>query len=639
MKKGALIYVFFLWLGVGAAAQKNLTDTILPLTGVEVKTDRFSNTLGGVKIEEIDTVSMRTFSEGNVSQLLLQNSSVYIKSNGITGLSSVSIRGTGTSQTAVLWNGFNIQNPMNGGMDISLIPVNFMNKISIQYNGMAALYGGGAMGGAIHLTNELEYDKGLDVSIGGSYGSFGNYSVNMKLGLSRKKTSFMVKAFYQEGKNDFTFINDASLGSPKVRQTNAEMVSYGVMHDKAYKINDNNLLTFRLWIQDSKRQIPPLMTQEFSSACQRDEFFRPSLEWVNKGKKYKLFVRTAVLIDNYKYADPDKQINSSSGTTASVSESEIYFKLFPYHTMNVGVHYKYTSGYCDYYIQKQSQQEISAFVSYTATGKSDKWKLNLGLREEYSNNSFVPVLPSAAMDIKLYKDMFLYVNFSRNYRIPTLNDLYWNPGGNPDLKPESGFAEELGIRYQKTWDKFTLKYMVSGFNNNTRNWIIWLPESSYWSPENIQAVWSRGAELNVNLAADVKKLGLIFSGKAAYVKATVEKSNNESALGHQLIYTPECIANGSINIIYKTFNFNINVEYNSRCYTSPDNLDFIAHYMLGNFYASKDFYFKNFGFNIFLQVHNFWNQKYQAIAWQAMPGINFKTGVQINFKHSLKKKT
>ncbi|HNZ42523.1 MAG TPA: TonB-dependent receptor [Bacteroidales bacterium] len=636
MKK-SIIGIFILF-AAAAAGQKSITDSVYTLGSVDVATDRFSNTLCGVKVDKIDSVSMRVFSAGNLSQLLMQNSSVYIKSNGIAGLSSVSVRGTGTSHTAVLWNGFNIQNPMNGGMDFSVIPVNFMNKISVQYNGMAALYGGGALGGAIHLSNEPVYGKGLDVAIGASYGSFANYSVNFKLGISRKKGALVVRAFYQEGKNDFPFINNAQYGSPKVRQTNSEMVSYGVMHDKAFRINERNQLTFRLWIQESRRQIPPLMSQEYSSVRQKDEFFRPALEWENKGKKYKMYVRTALLVDEYKYEEPDKLINSASGTTASVSEYEIYFKLFPYHTMNAGVHYKYTSGYCDYYTQKHSQQELSAFVSYTATSKTDKWKLNLAMREEYSNYSFVPLLPSFAMDIRLYKDLLMYVNFSRNYRIPTLNDLYWYPGGNTDLKPENGYAEEFGIKQHVIWNKTRLDYTVSGFNNNTQNLIIWLPESSYWSPKNIQAVWSRGAEINLKVNTELRSFILIFSGKAAYVKSTVQKSNNKSSIGHQMVYTPEWIANTGFDMIYKTFNVNFNVEYNSRRYTAYDNTDFLDPYFIGNLFASKDFYYKKFTFNVFFQVNNIWNQKYFSVAWQAMPGINFKTGVTVNFKHSLTNK-
>ena len=38
-------------------------------------------------------------------------------------------------------------------------------------------------------------------------------------------------------------------------------------------------------------------------------------------------------------------------------------------------------------------------------------------------------------------------NISSNYRYPSLNDLYWDLFGNPDLKPEQDYAIEAGSVY------------------------------------------------------------------------------------------------------------------------------------------------------------------------------------------------
>ncbi len=626
--------MFLLLLCKQGFAQHHIEDSIHQLSPVEVSSDRFSHTVSGVKIEKMDTNSLHLYQNASLHEMLSQRSALYIKSNGISGLSSVSIRGTGTSHTAVLWNGFNIQNPMNGGMDISLIPVNFINTISVQYNGMAALYGSGAIGGAIHLANEPEFNKGIDVSLGGMYGSFGNYATNIKVGYSTKKTAVSLKAFYHQGKNDFPFINTAKYGSPKAKQNNSALWSYGIISDNAYKINDKNQLSLRIWLQESTRQLPTLMTQEFVNTSQYDNFLRSALEWMNKGRNYKLFVRTAVLIDTYRYKDSDKQIHSASGTTASVSESEIYFKLFPYHTMNIGMHYSYTYGYCDYYAHKQSQQEISAFISYSASNKRDNWRLNLALREEYTNTGLVPILPSFAMDIRLYKELFIYINASRNYRIPTLNDLFWFPGGNPNLKPENGYAEEIGIKHTMLWDKTRLNYSLSAYNNNIQNWIVWLPNATYWSPQNIQSVWSRGVEASVGLDFPISRCMLTLNPKIAYVKATTQKSNNPTAIGHQLIYTPELTSNMTITASYKKFLFSFNMEYVSTRYTSPDNSESVEPYILGNIQITKEFQLKHISFNLFCNLNNIWNTTYQTIVWQAMPGFNFKTGLQINFKQN-----
>jgi vitamin B12 transporter len=316
------LYVLFLLLpGMHAMAQKTISDSVHTLKGAEISGYRFSSNISGVKTEVLDSNILRTFESSNLGELLMQRSSLYVKSNGVSGLSSVAIRGTGTSHTAVLWNGFNLQNPMNGGMDFSLLPVSFANRISIQYNGMSSLNGSGAIGGAIQLTNLPEFGKGLDVSLGGTYGSFANYSGDVKLNWSNKKTAFSIKSFYHNGKNDFPFMNTAAFGTPKVRQSHAAMQQWALMFENSNILNEKNLLTFHLWLQNSQRQLPPNMTQETSDANQSDQSIRSAIEWKNEGKKHKLFVRSGLFIEDYEYDDAPKGINSESRSIASASEA------------------------------------------------------------------------------------------------------------------------------------------------------------------------------------------------------------------------------------------------------------------------------------------------------------------------------
>ncbi|MCS2983587.1 TonB-dependent receptor [Bacteroides xylanisolvens] len=45
-------------------------------------------------------------------------------------------------------------------------------------------------------------------------------------------------------------------------------------------------------------------------------------------------------------------------------------------------------------------------------------------------------------------NVMLKVSISRNYRFPTLNDLYFLPGGNPNLKNEQGFSYDAGVSFE-----------------------------------------------------------------------------------------------------------------------------------------------------------------------------------------------
>ena len=74
------------------------------------------------------------------------------------------------------------------------------------------------------------------------------------------------------------------------------------------------------------------------------------------------------------------------------------------------------------------------------------------MRQEYVDGDFTPIVPFFGFDFRLVKekDLILKGNIARNFHMPTLNDLYWLPGGNPDLLHGEGFSFELGLAYEKT---------------------------------------------------------------------------------------------------------------------------------------------------------------------------------------------
>ena len=68
------------------------------------------------------------------------------------------------------------------------------------------------------------------------------------------------------------------------------------------------------------------------------------------------------------------------------------------------------------------------------------------------------------------------MQLSTLYRLPGLNDLYWMPGGNPDLKPEYGYSAEAGSKLSwKSQNKKTkVSFEPTYFNRYIYNWIIWI---------------------------------------------------------------------------------------------------------------------------------------------------------------------
>ena len=100
---------------------------------------------------------------------------------------------------------------------------------------------------------------------------------------------------------------------------------------------------------------------------------------------------------------------------------------------------------------------------------------------------------------------------SRNYRFPTLNDLYFLPGGNPDLKNEHGFSYDAGVSFDVgKKGVYKLGGSASWFDSYIDDWIIWLPTTKgFFSPRNVKKVHAYGVEVKANLAVQPAKDWLI----------------------------------------------------------------------------------------------------------------------------------
>ena len=80
------------------------------------------------KTTTIDSIAWKELNLGDIGELLAASTPVFVKSYGRGSLSTVSFRGTGASHTKVLWEGININSPMLGQTDFSLLPVSFFDE-------------------------------------------------------------------------------------------------------------------------------------------------------------------------------------------------------------------------------------------------------------------------------------------------------------------------------------------------------------------------------------------------------------------------------------------------------------------------------------------------------------------------------
>ena len=631
MKKVIAIVCILFFCRDTISAQIAVAGSVKQLNGVTVTSNRVEYFNTGNKIEQMDSVTMVAFKHQSLADLLSTQSQLFIKSYGPGSLSSSSFRGAGAEHTAVLWNGFNIQSPMLGQIDFSLLQVDMMDELKVQYGSSGALFGSGAVGGIIHIGNKPKFESGLHASFNAQTGSFENDKQGISLSYGATHFYSSLRIINQYAKNDFPFSNTFLQGSPTVNQTNASYAQQGVMSDNYVSISKDQQINMRVWYQTSLRQIPPSMSVPQSKATQRDETLRISSEWNLQQKNISWSVRSAWFDERLVYADSVSGLFSNNRVKTNISEAESKVNISRNQFLNIGINNTFSTADVDAYGGIISQNRTSVFTSYKIYNSQKTFQTCLSAREEFIGENWLPIMPSAGFEWMMNKQVKLFGNVSRSYRVPTLNELYWKPGGNINLKPESGWAEEISLNINHKISALKIDFTATVFNRLINNWIQWLPVGSYWSPQNFKQVWSRGGEGNLKIIFPSGKWNFIYNGRINYTVSTNEQNDNinDESLHKQLIYVPKLNYMNQLTATYQTFFICLNQTYTGILFTQSDGSDWLNYYLLGNASAGKEFSFQHFSFSLNAQVKNIWNETYQVTQNMPMPGRNYLIGLTI----------
>jgi iron complex outermembrane receptor protein len=632
MNKYVFLSILLIWTGNYLWSQ-TASDTLV-LEVVTMRGNRFQSFTYGSKTETLDSASMQNHVGGNAATLLTENSQIFIKSYGLSGLATPSFRGSGAGHTAILWNGFALNSPMNGTLDLNLLPVTFIDQVKLHYGGGGALWGSGAIGGTVLLSNKTEYGKGWQVQGGSEIGSFGKRQYQAGLSYSSKKLSSNTQLFTSKAQNNFTFINSSRLGHPLDTNTNGATKQYGVLQEVFVKPWKRHEIGGRIWYQNNEREQAPSMTEEMSEVVQFDRNLRSNLEWNFSGKRCDVQFRSGLFTEDFRYFDAATLLDSRMKSRIWISEAETKFRIGKKSLVNLGVNYTNNQVNTSNYQSTQKWQNRAAvFGSYRWQNNSRSLRWVASFRKEQFSGFEVPITGSLGAEWRAWKHVKLRGSVSRNYRIPSLNDLYWNPGGNPDLKPEYGWSQEAGLAFYHCVSNFSLEAQATVVNSRISNWILWAPGSgAIWYPENIMSVWSRGTEYDLKLHWNPGKVNFEVLFQYNFIFTTTEKNSSDpESEGKQLIYVPAEKEISGLAIGYKKFRLSAHHSYAGYRYTSMDNKNYLDPFHLLNFKFSKTFIYHAFSVHSNFMVNNVFNTSYQSVAYYPVPGRNFAVGISVRF--------
>jgi iron complex outermembrane receptor protein len=421
-------------------------------------------------------------------------------------------------------------------------------------------------------------------------------------------------------------------GLPERNQVHHELENAGVLQEVTWSITQREDLTARLWYQETDRQIPPTSTQNVSTAAQQDESLRASLQWSRRGDKFSWQLKTAWLDEAIDYQDTIIALYTHNTFQTWLAEGETSFKLTPDIHITGGLYTESVKASSANYDTNTFRHQHAGFIS-TALVKN-KWSWRLQMREEVTDGKWSPLLADLSAEWSPIKHFTFKSSVSRNYRTPTLNDLNWQPGGNPDLQPEEGWTVEGGIHYTSKRNSFQYTGSLTGYTRKIDQWIMWMPPvkdiRTYWSPINVTEVDSRGMEFraNVNWIEDQWNIGL--NAGMDFTWSTFGEPLPEFMIetGDQLFYIPVENIMGGVKILHSRWSGHY---YHHWFGASPGINEDVEAGNVGTAGINYHFTGAKLKWTLYLQADNVWNVPYRLIERRPMPGRSFMGGVKFTF--------
>ncbi len=618
-----------LWLAVLVLISGSVVGQQEPisLSIVTVRASAPERFLAGQKLQRIDSATIKQFRFQNLSDLLSVNSSLIFKSYGPGQLSTVSFRGTSPNHTAVLWNGINVNQPMTGQTDFSTLPIVGFDQVSVQYGSAASVVGSDAVGGSLLLRALPNYSQsGLNASVSYQLSSFQNQQAQAMLqyaGMPTEQGQFAGKTvmYGNQFNNRYPY---RERGYYYVEPSNS--YQRGVMQDFFWRNRRNSQWSLNAWFTDNAVTIAP------DDVLGRERTRTQAYRVLTSFEADKWTVRLGLIRDVLDYAKSDFSKPSHSLTDRWLTRLEREFGHGPWQVRVGGevVHYRtLVDGYGEQLIT-ENRADLYALFWYQTT----RLTLSANVRQGFVTRFNPPVTPSLGVDYKVLQresgSLTARASVGRSYRVPTLNERYWETLGNPDLRPESGLNAEMGLtgRTQPN-PKLLLMADLTAFRNRIDNWTYWNPDRNY-RVENLQLVVAQGLEIATTAAYVQGRWRLGWRLGYALTKSSQQRAYDVYArdiVGKQLPYVP--IHNTSLTayVEHQKLRVTVRNQLQSRRYSTFDNSQSLPGIMLTDLVAQVPFRLGSVRMQLQGQVNNLFDALVLNVKQNAMPGRNYALSV------------
>lgn len=507
-----------------------------------------------------------------LADLLARKAFAVRRYGGPGAVSTVMLRGVGTEGVLVLRDGIRLNDPQNGGVDLSTVSLLGVERVEILEGGSSGLFGPGAVGGVINLITRPRSGTSLEVGLG----SWGTGHVLFETGSSDERGDMAVAVRRDFAQNDYPYLyND----QPQTR-LNAQLDGTDVSL-RLRRYAGEAIVEGAVNYTAQAKGVPGSAAFPTTRASQRDDILLGSAKWTLVTASGAV----PTLSLSHRHSVTDYLDLAASGgpprTRNQVDSTDLRGKL----TTRVASHdIEASAGLTrdaldnsGFGFQQRVVGSVAARDTFTpAPGFS---VFGDGRLDSAGNGIGFGFSPRAGLAWMFAPGYRLRAAFGESFRQPTFNDLYWPTSvfaaGNPALRPERTRSYEVGtdLAPLESLSLCATAYLALGTDT-----IAWQPGAGgRWSPVNIGNTETRGLEIRatwqptagLELAAGHELIRPIDSGQA------------EATAGKVLPFRPDRVSTLSARFgPWNGVTFGLGWVSTGQRFTSPSNLDVLAPFDL-----------------------------------------------------------
>jgi vitamin B12 transporter len=539
----------------------------------------------------------------SASAYLTKDSRFILKQYSPGSVVTSSFGGASSEQSRVLWDGIDISSMASGVLDLSLVPASMLSSSAL-YNGI----NGGAIApmgsvGALNLTATIPEGRGtstlFSASSIGDRAFFGHSWGN--IGTVRYQSSLRNTA----GTNNYPY----TLGNLSGRLSGNGFNDLTYLQSFQGKLSKWNWQSNLWYTQSEKDNNGSVLTPNYINHLE-DEVLRFKHALRNRLNQWQV------------YLSREWQAYTDTNSPWVIQDTNRYSQATLQYSYRAEEQELFITA--NYFSADGSNRNADSFLPHILYNLSLSKKDKVVLKgAAYQNNAHLGAHYARTTSVGDFQNQFALGTY---YRLPTLNELYWNPGGNPNLDAERSYGMKYSLRREGN-----LRFDLTSDQLYYDKMIQWAPGASgNWSPQNYYSVYT--SSTTMTLSRNWAKVNTNMNLTHQYSRVLATMNNDPALVGKSLIYRPALQAVYTSEIKLTKGTLQLRGFYTGLRHTLRDNSavgEISAQYWCALAYTLSG---ANNRWDLLLQVDNVFNNERQYYQYFPMPGRSFHINLKLNSK-------